>query len=258
MASTRVERRGAVLVLTLDRPHAMNAIDHATAVEIADALELLDTDDDLAAGVITGGTKVFCAGADLKALDAEGGPYAADRGFAGLVERPPRKPLIAAVEGWALGGGFEITLACDMVTASETARFGLPEVKLGLTAGGGGAIRLAKTIPRALALEMLLTGEPIDAAEAHRLGLVNRLVPAGQALDAAIALAAAVAGNSPLAVPAVKQVARESITMSDAEAFAYQAPILDPVRFSDDTRRRVAAFAERRAPRQQQPSATEG
>jgi enoyl-CoA hydratase len=242
------ERIDRTLVIRIDRPEVMNAIDHRVAAGIGTALEQLDADADLAVGVITGGATVFSAGADLTAIDAGGpGPYAAGRGFAGLVERIPRKPLVAAVEGWALGGGLEIVLACDLVTAARTARLGLPEAKLGLTAGGGGAIRLPRILPRAIALEMLLTGEPISAEEAHRWGLVNRLTEAGGALEAALALAAAVGENSAIAVPAIAQVARSSMWLSDDEAFAWQAPIFAAVEGSDDTRRRVAEFAHRRS-----------
>jgi enoyl-CoA hydratase len=244
------ERIDRTLVIRIDRPEVMNAIDHAVAEGIAAALDQLDEDANLAAGILTGGTTVFSAGADLKAIDAGGpGPYAAGRGFAGLVERPPRKPLVAAVEGWALGGGLEIVLACDLVTAARTARLGLPEAKLGLTAGGGGAIRLPRVLPRAIALEMLLTGEPISAEEACRWGLVNRLTEPGGALEAALALAAAIGENSPIAVPAIAQVARSSAWLSDDEAFARQAPIFTAVQESEDTRRRVAEFAHRRSAR---------
>jgi enoyl-CoA hydratase len=171
------------------------------------------------------------------------------RGFAGFVQAPPRLPVVAAVEGWALGGGFEMVLACDLVVAAEDATFGLPEVTRGLAARGGGAFRLARRMPYALAMELLLTGATLPAESAFRYGLVNRLVPAGTALDGAVALASAVAANAPLAVAASVQVMRRSPDWPDSEAFERQNEWFDPVFDSADAAEGARAFAERRDPR---------
>ena len=170
------------------------------------------------------------------------------RGFACIVERPPAKPLIAAVEGWALGGGFEIVLACDLVTAGKSARFGLPEVRRGLAARGGGVFRLPRRLPHALAMELIVTGVPLDADRAERFGLVNRLVDDGQALAAALELAAQVAANAPMSVRASKAVATESADWPLAEGFQRQRAYLEPVFASRDAAEGVAAFRERRDP----------
>jgi enoyl-CoA hydratase len=191
------ERRDNVLLVTINRPEAKNAVNEAVAQGVAAAMDELDGDDDLRVGVITGAGGTFCAGMDLKAFLAGEVPVVEGRGLAGLTERPPRKPLIAAVEGWALAGGFEVALACDLVVAAETARFGVPEVKRGLVAAAGAALRLPSLIPQPIALELLLTGDPIDAERASGLGLVNRVVPEGTALDGALELAATIAANGP-------------------------------------------------------------
>jgi enoyl-CoA hydratase len=244
-----VERRDAVLVLTLNRPEVRNAIDTETAWAMSAALDGLDTDASLFAAVITGAGGTFCAGMDLKAfLDGEK-PSVGARGFAGIVEQPPTKPVIAAVEGTALAGGFEIVLACDLVVAAEDARFGLPETKRGLVAAGGGLMRLARRAPFHLAMEWALTGEFISADEAARAGLINRLVARGAALDAALDLAAAIARNGPLAVAATKRILIESRDWPAAEEFARQRAISVPVRESADAREGALAFKERRPPR---------
>ena len=180
------ERRDGVLVITINRPEAKNAVNGAVAAGIAAALDELDSSDDLRVGVLTGAGGVFSAGMDLKAFLTGEVPVIEGRGLGGLTEAPPRKPLIAAVEGWALAGGFELMLACDLVVAADTARFGVPEVKRALVAGAGAAVLLPQRIPRTIALELLLTGEPIPAQRAADLGLVNRLTPEGGALDGAL------------------------------------------------------------------------
>uniref|UniRef100_UPI000933755D crotonase/enoyl-CoA hydratase family protein n=1 Tax=Rhodococcus marinonascens TaxID=38311 RepID=UPI000933755D len=184
-----VEQQGGVQVITLNRPEVRNAINTATAVAIAKALDQLDDRSDLVAGVITGAGGTFCTGMDLKAFLAGERPSVEGRGFAGITEKSSEKPLIAAVEGYAVAGGFEIVLACDLIVASETAVFGLPEVKRGLLAGGGGLLRLPRRVPHQLAVEWSLTGDYFSAAVAHDARLLNRLVPEGQALDEALALA---------------------------------------------------------------------
>ncbi|MFG1923385.1 crotonase/enoyl-CoA hydratase family protein [Cryptosporangium sp. NPDC048952] len=243
-----VHQDGAVLVLTINRPAQRNAVNGAVSREIADALDRLESSPDLRVGILTGAGGVFSAGMDLKAFAA--GETIADpvRGFAGLVKRPPTKPLIAAVEGWALGGGFEIVLSCDLVTAGSGARFGLPEVRRGLAARGGGVFRLPRVLPRAVALELIMTGAPFDAERAAHFGLVNRLADEGGALSAAQELAKMIAESAPLSVRASKKVAIESADWPIDDGFDRQSAILDPVFASEDATEGVAAFRERRAP----------
>lgn len=240
------EEREGVLVLTIDRPHARNAIDPETAHQIAQAMDVLDARADLQVGIVTGAAGNFCAGADLKAIARGEHAVVPGRGFAGLVEVPPRKPLIAAVEGYALGGGFEIALACDLIVAGRNARFGLPEVKRGLVASAGGLLRLPRQLPYRMALEMALMGDPIDADTALRLGLINRVVPDGKTLEEALALARKISSNGPLAVAASKRVMRESSSWPIDEEFGLQAAITQPVFGSEDAREGATAFAEKR------------
>ena len=244
-----VERRESVLVVTINRPEAKNAINGAVAAGIAAAIDELDADDELRVGVLTGAGGTFSAGMDLKAFLRGESPTVEGRGLGGLTEAPPRKPLIAAVEGWALAGGFELLLACDLVVAAESARLGVPEVKRALVAAAGAAMLLPQRIPQAVALEMLLTGDPITASRAAELGLVNRVVPEGAALDGALELAAAVAGNGPLAVAVSKQVAREARDWSSEQAWVRQQELVVPVFVSQDAQEGATAFAEKRAPR---------
>lgn len=247
-SEVRVERDGAVLVVTIDRPQAKNAINTAAAEGIGAAMDQLDTDDSLFVGVLTGAGGVFSAGMDLKAFLAGEKPHVPGRGFAGLVEQPPAKPLIAAVEGPALAGGFEIALACDLVVAGEGASFGLPEVKRGLLAGGGGLLRLPRKAGLPRAIEWALTGDRISAAGAHAAGVVNRLVPAGQALEAAMDLARQIAANGPLAVQGTKRILSEGQGWPAEEAFARQWEIYAPIRASEDAKEGARAFTEKRAP----------
>jgi enoyl-CoA hydratase len=243
-----VERRGAVQVITLNRPRARNALDAAVARGVAEAVDELDRSDELRAGVLTGAGGFFSAGMDLKAFLRGETPEIEGRGLCGITVTPPRKPLVAAVEGWALAGGFELVLACDLVVAGRTARFGVPEVKRSLVAAGGAALLLPHRVPRAIALEMLLTGEPIDAERAAAVGLVNRVVDEGAALDAAVELAEAIAANGPLAVAATKQIVQSSPSWAPQEVYARQQAIVGPVMASEDAREGSAAFAERRDP----------
>jgi enoyl-CoA hydratase len=223
-------------------------MDQATAHALADALDELDARDDLRLGIVTGGGGTFCSGMDLKGFLRGERPSVEGRGFGGLTERPPRKVLIAAVEGYALAGGFELVLACDLVVASRAARFGLPEVKRGLVASAGGLMRLPRRIPFHVAMEYALTGEMLDAERAQSLGLVNRLSGPGQALDEALKLAAVVAANGPLAVATSKRIVTESADWGREEMFDLQRPIAAPVFTSADAREGSAAFAEKRAP----------
>jgi enoyl-CoA hydratase len=243
-----VRSENGVLIVTINRPEQRNAVNGAVSAGIARALDLLDSSPELRVGVLNGAGSAFCAGLDLKAFAAGEQVRDPSRGFAGLVERPPAKPLIAAVEGWALGGGFEIVLACDLVTAGKGARFGLPEVRRGLAARGGGVFRLPRRLPHALAMELLVTGAPLDAVRAERFGLVNRLVDDGQALTAALELAAQVAANAPMSVRASKAVAIDSADWPLAEGFRRQRDYLEPVFSSQDAKEGVAAFRERRDP----------
>jgi enoyl-CoA hydratase len=243
-----VTQRDGVQIITINRPAARNALNAAVAAGVTAAVDELDASDTLRAGVLTGAEGTFSAGMDLKAFLRGESPAIPGRGLCGITQASPRKPMIAAVEGWALAGGFELVLACDLVVASQTAKFGVPEVKRSLVAGAGGALLLAQRIPQAIALEMLLTGDPIDAARAERIGLVNVLVDAGGALDAAVALAARIAANGPLAVAATKQIAREGGDWPAADRWIRQAEISAPVMRSNDAREGASAFAERRAP----------
>lgn len=241
-----VEERGRVLVLTLNRPQARNAMNRSLALQIAEAMDMFDSRPDLSVAVLAGNGPAFCAGMDLKAFAAGERPLAPVRGFAGLVEKPGLKPLIAAVDGFAIAGGFEVVLACDLIVASERSMFGLPEVKRGLSAGGGGLLRLAERIPYHVAMEIVLTGDFLSAQRAHELGLVNRLVPDGEALATALELAERIAENAPLALAASKRVLVESRDWPQDEAFARQEQYIDSVRRSNDAREGAVAFAEKR------------
>jgi enoyl-CoA hydratase len=244
----RVE--GHVLIVTIQRPRVRNAVNMAVALGLAAAMQELDANPGLHVGVLTGAGGNFCSGMDLKAFAYEGvEPAIEGRGFAGFCEAPPRKPLIAAVEGHAVAGGFEIVLACDLVVAGRTASFGLPETKRGLVASSGGLMRLPHRLSANLAMEMALLGDPISAGQAHAWGLVNRLVEPGEALGAALKLAHAIDANAPLAVAASKQLVQGSRTWSDAEMFERQRPVAAAVNGSEDAREGAAAFAEKRAAR---------
>lgn len=243
-----VERVASTLIIAIDRPRQRNAVDRGVSIAIAAALDLLDRDDELRVGILTGRGGCFCAGMDLKAFVAGERPELEGRGFGGLTEAPPRKPLIAAVEGFALAGGCELALACDLIVAGEDAHFGLPEVTRGLVAGSGGLVRLPRRIPPAIALEYALTGARMDATTAHRWGLVNRVAPSGGALDAALALSAEIAVNAPLAVAMTKRIVGEAPGWPDDEVWSRQLPLVEPVLASDDALEGARAFADKRAP----------
>jgi enoyl-CoA hydratase len=245
MTEVRTERIGSTLLITLDRPQARNAVNAAVAAGLAAALDELEADPTLRVGVLTGAENTFSAGMDLKAALKGESPEIPGRGFGGLTEAELTKPLIAAVEGFAMGGGFELALGCDLIVAAEDAKFGLPEVKRGLIAAGGGVIRLPKRIPHHLAMEFLLTGEPVTGRRAGELGLVNRVTPNGDAAAVALQLAEKLAENAPLALAAVKKIVRGS----EAEAFAAQREETKKLMQSADVREGMTAFAERRAPK---------
>ena len=244
----RVERGNGVLVITLNRPEVKNAINQAVATGIDEAITAFEVDDELPVAIITGARNTFCAGMDLKEFAIGMVLPQTSRGFAGITNVPPKKPLIAAVEGYALAGGFEIVMACDLIVAATNATFGLPEVTRGLCPTAGGLLRIATRIPYHQAMEVVLTGGSFDARRAAELGLVNRLVEPGQALAAARELAAKIVANAPLAVQAAKKVMAESPGWPASERFTRQDVITDPVRVSQDAAEGARAFAEKRKP----------
>jgi enoyl-CoA hydratase len=242
------ERRDNVLVITLNRPEARNAVNLALSEGVAAALDELDADDGLGVGVLTGAGSGFCSGMDLKAFVAGEVPYVADRGFGGITRRASEKPLIAAIEGFAVAGGLEVALSCDLLVAARGAKLGIPEAKRSLVASGGALLRLPERIPYHLAMELALTGDPITAERAAELGLVNRLAEPGGALDAALELAATVAANGPLALVASKRILQEAGGWTSDDMWERQGEIAGPVMVSEDAREGAVAFAEKRAP----------
>jgi len=245
------ERRGHVDILTINRPEARNAINGAVSQAMAGYMDELTADPDSWVVVITGsGEKAFSAGMDLKAFSSgEGGSIlGASGGFGGLTQREFPKPLIAAVNGSALAGGFEIMLSCDLVVAADHATFGIPEAKRGLIAGAGGLIRMPKRLPIAIALELAMTGDPISAERAYALGLVNKVVPAGALLAEALELAERIAANAPLAVRHSKQVMKRAAEVPESEGWAINAESVAVVFSSADAMEGPVAFAEKRAP----------
>jgi|TARA_R100000005_G_scaffold42382_2_gene19979 enoyl-CoA hydratase len=237
-----------VLTITLNRPAAKNAVNKAVADGIAAAIDELESNPELRVAILTGAGGTFCSGMDLKAFVTGELPIVDGRGFAGLCEYTPAKPLIAAIEGYALAGGFELAISCDLIVAADDSKFGIPEVKRGLAAGAGGLIKLPKQIPSRIAKELALTGDFISAQRAFDLGLINEVVPAGSALDAAKALARKIAANGPLAVALSKQVVDSAQDWSSAEMFARQQTIIQPIFTSEDAIEGATAFAEKRAP----------
>lgn len=242
-----VERRGRTLVITINRPEARNAINFEVSSALARAADELDESPDLSVAVLTGAGGYFCAGMDLKAWVAGEEISVPGRGM-GFTERPPRKPVIAAVEGYVLAGGCELALACDLIVAADDASFGLPEVKRGLVAGGGGLLRLPRRIPYQKAMEHALTGESFDARSAHQWGLVNALTEPGGALDGALALADRITANGPLAVATTKLIIDSAADWPSDAAFDEQRKLLEPVIVSADAREGATAFAQKRAP----------
>ena len=242
------EERDGILIITINRPEARNSVNGDVANGMAEALDRLDAEDDLRVGIVTGAGGYFSAGMDLKAFVQGQSPYAGDRGFAGITQRAAKKPLIAAVEGFALAGGFEIALSCDLIVASREARFGIPEVKRSLVAAAGALLRLPKRIPYHLAMELALTGDPIGAERAQEVGIVNRLAEPGAALDAAIELAGQIVQNAPLALIASKEILQKATDWTEAEGWSKQGEISGPVFTSEDAREGATAFAEKREP----------
>ncbi|MFD0004394.1 crotonase/enoyl-CoA hydratase family protein [Streptomyces sp. NPDC127178] len=244
----RTETTGSALLITIDRPKARNAVNAAVAAGLCAALDQLEADPGVRVGVLTGAGGTFSAGMDLKAAPAGESPEIPGRGFGGLTQAATTKPLIAAVEGWAMGGGFELALGCDLIVAADDARFGLPEVSRVLIAAGGGVIRLPKRLPYHLAMELLLTGEPVTGEQAGRLGIANRVVPAGETVATALRLAERIAQNAPLAPAAVKELVRAADGACEDWAFAVQARHMAQLAASADVREGMTAFTERRSP----------
>jgi enoyl-CoA hydratase len=242
------ERRGNVLLITIDRPEVRNAVNAAVAEGIAGALEELDGDDQLSVGILTGAGGFFCAGMDLGAFVKGESPWFGDRGFAGIAQRSARKPLIAAIEGFAVAGGMEIALACDLIVAAKGAKMGIPEAKRSLVAAGGALLRLPRRMPYHVVMELALTGDPLSAERFHELGVVNRIAEPGGAVDAALELAVSVAKNAPLALIASKRILQEQFDWSSAEMFERQGAISGPVFASEDAKEGAAAFKEKRDP----------
>jgi enoyl-CoA hydratase len=242
------ERRDRVLLITLNRPDARNAVNLAMAEGMSAALDELDSTDELSVGVIAGEGKGFSSGMDLKAFASGERPWAGNRGFAGIVQKPAEKPLIAAIEGFAVAGGLEIALACDLIVAAKGAKLGVPEAKRGLVAAGGALRQLPRRLPGAIAMELALTGETITAERAAELGLVNRLADPGKALDTALELAEEVAANAPLALRASKTVLRQQWSWDDETFWAKQGELVAPVFASEDAIEGATAFAEKRDP----------
>ncbi len=236
-----------VIIITINRPEAKNAVNRAVAEGIAKAMDRLDNDISLKVGIITGADGTFCSGMDLKAFLKGELPSVKGRGFAGFCEAPPKKPLIGAVEGYALAGGMEVAIACDLVVANRKAQFGIPEVKRSLVAAGGGLLSLPSIIGKRLAMELALTGDFIDAQRACEMGFVNR-VTEGPALTSAVELAERIAANGPLALIATKQIINERPDWSSADMWKKQQEIAGGVFASDDAKEGARAFAEKREP----------
>ena len=247
-APVLVERDGRIQIITLNRPDARNAVNRGLAEGIANALDELDADDELSVAILTGAGGGFCAGMDLKAFVQGEVPYVGDRGFAGITQRGANKPLIAAIEGFAVAGGLEVALACDLIVAGRSAKLGIPEVKRSLVAAGGALLRLPRRLPEGMAMELALTGDPISAERAHEFGLVNRLADDGQALEGALELARKIAANGPLALAATKAVMQQRHGWGEHEFWDRQGEITGPVFSSEDAREGATAFAEKRAP----------
>ncbi|UGS34083.1 crotonase/enoyl-CoA hydratase family protein [Capillimicrobium parvum] len=242
------ERRDGVLIITINRPEARNAINLDVAHGIAAGLDELDGDAQLALGVLTGAGSGFSAGMDLKAFAEGKRPWVEGRGFAGIVRKPSRKPLIAAIEGFAVAGGLEVALACDLLVAARGAKLGTPEAKRGLVAAGGALLRLPRRIPYHFAMEMALTGDLYPAERLYEVGLVNRIAEPGQALETALELAGAIAQNAPLSLRGSKRILEHAPEWPLREMWDRQEEISGPIFASADAREGAVAFAEKRAP----------
>jgi enoyl-CoA hydratase len=248
MSEVLVEHENGIAIITINRPEARNAVNRAVSYGVCAAVDELDARDDLRVGILTGAGGTFCSGMDLKAFLRGEVTRVEGRGILGIAQTPPRKPLIAAVEGYALAGGFEAVLACDLTVAARNAQFGLPEAKRGLAAAAGGLLRLPRLIPPRIAMELALTGDMISAERAALYGLVNILTEPGEALQEAKRLAARIIANAPLSVAASKRVIVEQRDWPLAEMFSRQQEITGGLLQSADAREGAAAFAEKRKP----------
>ena len=246
--SILTERQGHILVITINRPQAKNAFNAVAAQEMGKAIDGFESDDSLFLAIVTGAGGTFSAGADLRAATQGESASTPERGGFGIFKKPPKKPLIAAVEGFAVGGGMELCMACDMVVAASDAKFGLPEVRHNVVALGGGLFRTPRRIPYNIAMEFLLTGDMQNAATLQQWGFVNRVTEPGQALAGAIELAQRVLRNGPTALAATKQVVQMSSDWSDAEAWERQLPLVKPALESEDRTEGIKAFLEKRTP----------
>jgi enoyl-CoA hydratase len=247
-AAVLTEQRDNVLLITINRPEVRNAVNAAVAAGVAGALEELDGDEALSVGILTGAGGFFSAGMDLGAFVRGESPWFGDRGFAGIAQRASRKPLIAAIEGFAVAGGMEIALACDLIVAARGAKLGIPEAKRSLVAAGGALLRLPRRMPYHVVMELALTGDPLPAERFHELGVVNRLAEPGGAVDEALALAASIAKNGPLALVASKRIIQEQFDWSSSEMWERQGAISGPVFASEDAKEGANAFKEKRDP----------
>lgn len=243
-----LEDRAGVLIVTLNRPHRRNAFDERMSIQLGNAMEVLDATPALQCAVLTGADGGFSAGMDLKAFAAGESARIADRGFAGITRRGPEKPLIAAIEGFALAGGLEVALACDLIVCTRDARLGIPEVKRGLVAAGGGLLRLPRRLPYHVAMELALTGEDLDPSRGAELGLINRVVEPGAALEIALELAGVISLNAPLGVRVSKAVISRQTDWPSTLMWDLQDSLAGPVLASEDAREGATAFAERRRP----------
>ena len=241
------EERDGILIITINRPEAKNAMNKAAAEGIAAAVDRLDSDENLRVGILTGAGGTFCSGMDLKGFLRGESPSIEGRGFGGITQKGPVKPLIAAVEGYALAGGMELMISCDLIVANSGAKFGIPEAKRGLAAAAGGLMKLPDLIPPKIAMELALTGDFIDTDRAYQLGLINEVTD-GSALDAAMALAEKINQNGPLAVRVSKQIVNDSRGWTLENRWDEQAKLLPQVFMSEDAREGAAAFAEKRKP----------
>jgi enoyl-CoA hydratase len=247
LSDVLTQTQDGVLIITINRPEVKNAVNKAVAEGVAAAMEQLDNDKSLNAGIITGAGGTFCSGMDLKAFLKGEFPVVEGKGFAGFTQAPPKKPLIGAVDGYALAGGMEIATACDLVVANKDAKFGIPEVKRSLVAGGGGLLSLPAMMGKRIAMELALTGDFFSAQRAYEVGFVNRLTD-GPAIDGALELAAIIAANGPLALIATKRIINERSDWSTEEMWRKQGEIAMPVMASKDSREGALAFAEKRKP----------
>lgn len=242
------ERRGSVLLITINRPEVRNAVNGQVAEGMANALDELDADAELTVGIVTGAGGFFCAGMDLGAFAKGERPWFADRGFAGITQRAAKKPLIAAIEGFAVAGGLEIALSCDMIVAATGAKLGIPESKRSLIAAGGALLRMPRRMPYHVVMELALTGDPLPAERFHEFGVVNRIAEKGQAVDVALELAAAIAKNGPLSLIVSKQIVQEQQDWTLENMWEKQGELAGPVMMSQDAKEGAIAFKEKRDP----------